>query len=874
MSWKKREGQLDRELQFHFDQLVADYIRQGMIEAQARRKARQEFGGMESVKEDCRDARPTLWLDSILQDVRFALRSMRKNAALAITVIGTLALGIGANTAIFTVLNSVLLRPLPYAQPDRLVTLFETMPQWPRASAAYLNYLDWRKLDKTCQDLAALRWENFNLTGSGDPERLHGRMVSASVFPVLGIAPLIGRVFTPEEDRAGGKPVALISESLWRRRFGADAGILGRTLTLNGSDYTVIGVLPAWFQFPFQVGSSAEDIAVPLGQATDPPMQDRLFHPGIRVVGRLKTGVRLETARAEFTHIAHVLAREYPKANEGHGISVTPLKDELVGYVRAALYLLMGAVVFVLLIACANVANLLLARATAREPEIAMRAALGASRSRIIRQMLTESILMALAGGLAGVCLAWAATSILVKSAARVLPRSERISMDGRVLLFTLGIALLTGLLFGLAPALQFSRSKIRTAGRGVVMGRHGFRDLLVVGQVALALPLLVGGALLVRTLWNLHDVNPGFDPHNMLVMDLSLSPSAASTGPSIRGAYRDLLRGLLNLPGIDAAASVGNLPMTGDDSAAPIRVEGRPLPKNQNDLPVVLLYPTTPEYLRAMKIPLLRGRFINEHDNENSQPVTVIDEATARMLFPNEDPIGKRVVVGTGGPSQIIGVVGHVKHSGLDDDVASRFQLQAYYPVMQLPDNFLKFVAGGAGTFVLRTKSNPLGLIDAVRAQVRSSDPDDVVSNFHSMDEIVAGTLASRRFLLVLLGTFAGIALLLAAVGIYGVISYSVSQRTREIGIRMALGARPGDILRSVVGQGVILSIAGIALGIIASFFLTRFMSSVLFGVARTDPLTFLGVAIALSLVALCASFLPALRGSKADPLSALRCE
>jgi predicted permease len=860
MSGKKREKQLDRELQFHFDELVADYIRRGMSEDEARRKARKEFGGMESVKEECRDERPTLWLDSILQDVRFALRSMRKNAALAVTVIGTLALGIGANTAIFTVMNGVLFRPLPYAQPDRLVTLFETMPQWPRASAAYLNYLDWRKLDTTCQDLAALRWEDFNLTGSGDPERLHGRMVSASAFPVLGVAPVLGRTFTPEEDRAGGKPVALISESLWRRRFGADAGILGRTLTLNGSDYSVIGVLPPGFQFPFRFGSSTEDIAVPLAQATDPPMQDRLFHPGIRVVGRLKPGVRLETARAEFTRIAQVLAREYPKANEGHRISVTPLKDELVGNVRGALYLLMGAVVFVLLIACANVANLLLARATVREPEIAMRAALGASRSRIIRQMLTESLLLALAGGLAGICLAWAATSILVKSAARVLPRAERIGMDGHVLLFTLGIALLTGLLFGLAPALQFSRSKIRKAGRGVILGRHAFRDLLVVGQIALALPLLVGGALLVRTLWNLHDVDPGFDPHNMLVMDLSLSPSAASTGPSIRRAYRDLLSRLHNLPGVDSVASIGNLPMTGDDMAAPIRVEGRPVPRNQNDLPAVLLYPTTPEYLRALKIPLLRGRFFDERDNETGRLVMVVD--------------GKRVVVGTGLPDEIIGVAGHVKHSGLDDDIASRIHLQAYYPELQLSDAFLKFIAGGAGTFIIRTKSNPLGLIDAVRAEARSSDPDDVVSNFHSMDEIVAGTLASRRFLLVLLGTFAGIALLLASVGIYGVISYSVSQRTREIGIRMALGARPGDIVRSVVGQGAILSIAGIVVGVIASFFLTRFMSSVLFGVARTDPLTFLGVAIALSLVALCASLLPARRGSKADPLSALRCE
>ncbi len=860
------EDPLDRELQFHLERLVANYVQQGMSEAEAHRRARLEFGGIEQVKEECRDVRPTEWLDSTLQDIRFALRSMRKNAALTVTVIGALALGIGMNTAIFSVVNGVLLRGLPYPRADRLITLFETMPQVPHASAAYLNYLDWRKLNGTCEDLAALRWANFNFTGSGDPERLRGRMVSASTFAVLGVAPLIGRTFTADEDRAGGKPVALIGEALWRRRFSADRGILGRNLVLNGTSYTVIGVLPASLEFPFH-GSVAEDVAVPLGQAaTEPPMQDRLFHPGIRVIGRLKNGVSVEAARANFARIAQALAQEYPKANGGHGVSVTPLKDVLVADVRGGLYLLMGAVVFVLLIACANVANLLLARSTAREPEIAMRSALGASRLRIVRQMLTESLLLAFAGGLLGMLLASATTAFLEKSAAQIIPSSERIGLDGHVLLFTLGTALLTGLLFGLAPALQFSRSQIRTAGRGVVTGHHSLRDLLVVGQVFLALPLLVGGVLMIRTLGNLHGVDPGFDPRNMLVMRLSLSPSAGASGAAIRRSMDDLLRRLNHLPAVESAALIDNLPMAGDDEAAPIWVVGRPRPKSKLDLPIVLLYPTTPEYLRAMKIPLLRGRFINEHDGRNSQPVNVIDEAAARALFPNEDPIGKRVVVGTGLPSQIIGVVGHVKHSGLDDDVTDRFHLQAYYPLMQLPDPFLKLIAGSSEAIVLRARSNPLALGDVLRSEVRKADPEDVVSSIQPMDEIVAGTLASRRFLLILLAAFAGIALLLASVGIYGVISYSVTQRTREIGIRMALGAKPGDILRSVVGQGAVLSIAGIAIGVIASFFLTRFLSSVLFGVGNTDPLTFCGVAIGLSLVALCASFLPALRGSKAD--------
>jgi len=872
-----KEERLDRELQFHIDQLVAQYIQQGLPEPEARRRARREFGGLEQIKEECRDVRRTLWIDSTLQDIRFALRTLRRNPALAVAVIGTLALGIGANTAVFTVVNGVLLRPLPYAQPHRLVTLFETMPQLPQASAAYLNYLDWRKLNSTCEGMAALRWHDFNLTGSGAPENLRGRMISAGTLAVLGTAPLIGRAFTPDEDRPGARPVALLSEAFWRRRFGADPGILGRVLTLNGIPYTVVGVLPAGFQFPFQFGPTADDVAVPLGQsATDPTMQDRLFHPGIRVIARLKRGVRIQTARAEFARIAGALSQEYPKENGGHGISVTPLQDALVGDAKGELYLLMGAVGFVLLIACANVANLLLARCSAREIEIAMRTALGASRGRIVRQMLTESLLLAFAGAAAGLLLASAATSILLKSAAQVLPTAEHIGLDGRVLLFTLATAVVTGVLFGLAPALRFSRAQIRNAGRTIVAGRRSFRDALVIGQLALTLPLLIGGVLLIRTLWNLSQVDPGFDPHNSFVGHVTLSPVAGASGASIRRAFADLVRALNAIPGVESAAVVDNLPMAGDDEAAPIQVVGRPRPKSEFDLPIVLLYPTTPQYLSAMKIPLLRGRFITEHDDEKSRPVVVIDQVTARTLFPNQDPIGRDVVLGDadhGMRAGIVGVVGHVKHSGLDDDISDRFHLQTYYSLAQLPDPFLKLIVGASETFVLRSRPNP-HLNDAVRAAIRKVDPDDAVSNLQPMQDVVAGTLQSRRFVLALLGAFAGIALLLASIGIYGVISYSVSQRTREIGIRMALGARRGDILRSIVGQGALLSAAGIALGVVASFFLTRFLSGLLFGIGNADPLTFGGVAIALALVALAASFLPALRGARSDPLASLRCE
>jgi predicted permease len=870
------ERQLDSELRFHFDQLVAEYVRQGISEAQARRKARQEFGGIEQVKEECRDARGTLWLDSTLQDIRFSLRTLRKSPALAIAVVGTLALGIGANTAIFSVLNGVLLRSLPYPDADRLIALSEGTKEASLMSAAYLNYLDWRKLTRTCEDLGAIRYGGFTLTGSREPERLWGRLASASMFSILRVNPILGRTFRPEEDVPGGNPVVLISESLWTRRFSRDTRILGRTITLNGTAYTVVGVLPSSFQFPIHFFDLPDDVAVPLGQDTDAVMQDRNFHPGIGVIGRLKPGQTIQSAGAELSQIGQALADEYPRSNRGHSISVAPLKEALVYRVRTRLYVLMGAVAFVLLIACANVANLMLARSTARRAEIAMRIALGAGRFRIVRQMLTESVVLALAGGVAGLLLASLGTTFLIKSAPAVLPRLQEIGVDGPVLAFSLVISLLTGLLFGLAPALQYSGSVLRTSGRQVVAGRHGFRDLLVVAEVALALPLLVAGALMIRTLWNLQDVNPGFDPHNVVAMRISLSPTDASTATSIRRAYPELLARLNNVPGVDFAAAILNLPMDNDYASAPVWIEGSPRPRSQSDMPSVLMYPTTPGYLNVMKIPLIRGRFINEHDDDMDPSVVVIDEVMARNLFPNQDPIGERVMFGgpdEGVSSQIVGITGHVKHGGLDDDATAGIRAQTYVPLVQMPEFFLKMAARG-GTVVLRARSNPLGMAEAARASILGADPEQAVSNVRPMAEIVSGTLASRRFLLVLLGTFAGIALLLASVGIYGVISYSVSQRTREIGIRMALGAKPGDILRSVVGQGAVLSITGIALGVIASFFLTRFMSSLLFGVGGTDPLTFCSVAILLSVVAVAASLFPALRGSRADPLAALRCE
>jgi predicted permease len=870
------EKRLNRELQFHLDQLTAKYIQQGMSEEEARRRARSEFGGLEQVKEECRDARPALWLDSTLQDIRFALRTMRRNPALTIAVIGTLALGIGANTAIFGVLNAVLIRSLPYPDSTRLVAVREGAKDASLVSAAYLNYLDWRRLTRTCEDLGAMRYSAYTLTGSGDAERLWGREASASLFSVLHITPILGRTFRAEEDAPGSKPVVLISESLWKRRFSGDPAILGRTLTLSGTAYTVVGVLPAGFQFPIHFLDVGDDIVVPLGQDSAPVMQDRNFHPGISVVGRLKRGQTLANARAEFAQIGQALAAEYPKSNQGHLVTVDPLQDLLVKQIRSPLYVLMGAVAFVLLIACANVANLMLARSTARSQEIGMRIALGAGRFRVIRQMLTESVVLGVAGGLAGLVLAWAGTTFLAKSTPATLPRFNDIGVDARVLGFSLVVSLFTGVLFGFAPALQYSRSGIRASARQIVAGRHGLRDLLAIAEVALALPLLIAGALMIRTLWNLQDVNPGFDPHDVVAMQFSLSPAQSSTVAAMRRAYPELIARVERVSGVDSAAAVVNLPMDGDFESAPVWIEGRPRPRSQNDMPWVLLYPATAGYLDVMKIPLVRGRFFNDGDDEKHPFVVVIDEDMARALFPGQDPIGQRVWFGgpdAGVPSVIIGIAGHVKHNGLDDDATNQVRSQAYVPLVQMPEFFLR-MAASAGTLVVRAKGDPLAVAQAVRANIREADPGEAVANVRRMPEIVSNTLEQRRFLLALLGAFAGIALLLAAVGIYGVISYSVSQRTREIGIRMALGARRTDILKSIVGQGAVLSITGIGLGIVASFFLTRFLKSLLFGVAGTDPLTFGAVAAALALVALCACLLPALRGVRSDPLASLRCE
>src|SRR6476661_5539012 len=821
------------------------------------------------------------------QDLRYGSRVLLKSPGFSLIAILTLALGIGANTAIFSVVNGVLLNPLPFHRPQQLVSMFQEMPNFKNGSISYPNFIDWRRMNTTFAGMAAYRSTGFNLSGIGEPERLHGEMISASFFEILGVNPLIGRTFIADEDRLGANPTVMITEGLWKRKFGARKDIIGQRMVLDDAGRTIIGVVPSSFHLRiqnFQRGGPMNEVYLPVGEYNEPKFYaERGAGWGLDAIGRLKPGVTLEQARQDMERVSRDLAAAYPAVDSDRKANVLSLKDEMVGNMRPILLLLLGAVAFVLLISCVNVANLLLARSTARQNEFAIRIALGAGQQRVIRQLLTESLLLAIIGGALGLLVAKFGTSAALAAVPRTLPRSEDIGLDPRVLLFTLAISLLAGIVFGLAPAWKAVRGSVggtlSESGRAVAGARGSAQSAFVIGEMAMALVLLIGAGLMIRTLFHLWGLNPGFNPRNVTTFALSGPSSYKNQSPdAIRAAYRQIHDKLASTPGIEAASfSQGAHPMGGDDEEF-FWFMDKPLPSHQTDMAMALEYVVEPDYLKVMQVALKRGRFFTAADNEKAPAVVVIDETLAAKYFPDRDPIGQYLNfnVNPADPDkvpnpQIIGIVGHVNQWGLDNDGPMAMHEQMYLPMAQTPDKELQRGGLGGDIFV-RQQAHGSTNLAAMRSRLLEFNSELVVHNPEDMEKTVADSISNKRFTMTLLGVFALLALLLASVGIYGVLSYLVGQRTKEIGVRMALGAQKFDVLRMVLKDGARMTLVGIVLGLVGAVGLTRLMRSMLYGVKPADPLTFISVAALLCAIAMLACYVPARRAMKVDPMEALR--
>lgn len=816
-------------------------------------------------------------MSTLMQDVRHGIRLLIKNPGFTAIAVLTLALGIGANTALFSVVNGVLLNPLPYPNPSQLVAVAEKFPPFPEASISYPNFLDWVRMNHTFEALAAYRHTNFNLADSGEAQRLNAVQVSATFFPLLGVKPVIGRTFSREDDRHGAAPVVMLAGKYWKSKFGASPEILGKTLDLDGTGYTVIGVVPEDFYFccesmNFQLG----DVYVPIGSASGLWVTQRDFHPGIRSVGRMKSGVTFAQAVGDMDEVALNLAKAYPDSNRGAGVVLSPLRQRMVQDIRSTLLVLLASVGFVLLIACANVANLILARSSGRAREFAIRSVLGATQTRVIRQLLTESLLLAIAGGGLGLLFASWGTQGALAVLPHALPRASDIRIDPRVLLFTLVVSILTGALFGLAPSLKTSRpdlhETLKEGGRGGSAVRHRTQAVFVVFELAMAVVLLIGAGLSLRSLAGLWTQDRGYDPQNVLSFDVAFSPAVANEPPDqLRTLLQQFPQTIAQIPGVQAVSLTNaSVPLT-DDWEQHFWIAGTPEPQTLSEMPETLLYVVSRDYLRVMRIPLLRGRFFTSQDSKDSRRVAVIDDSFAREYFPNQDPIGRRLLMKDEDvPLEIIGVVGHTEQWPHDGKFSNSVKVQFYALAEQSPDAWL---GKGVGVIV-RTQAPNYPTVDAIRSAIVQMNSQQVAYRFRSMEQVIATSLTSRRFAMILLAVFSAVALSLASIGIYGVMSYVTAQRTREIGVRLALGAQRHDVLKLVFGEAARLTLAGVLTGLIAAAGLTWLIRGMLFGVSAIDPLTFAAVALLLSGVAFAACYIPARRAMRVDPIVALRYE
>ncbi len=810
-------------------------------------------------------------MDTLLQDLRFAARQLIKRPLFAIVAILTLALGIGANTAIFSIVHSVLLRSLPFADPERMVIVYE---QWrgQDANVSVGNYADWVAQNQVFEQLAAVNGTSFNLTGTGEPERLYGARVTANYFKVGELAPALGRYFLPEEDQRGRDRVVILSHSLWLHRFGGDPGIVGRDIVLDGQKYTVIGVAPQ----QYTLASSDEALWVPLSFTPEQLAQHDEHY--LLVLGKLKRNVTRAMAQAEMTPIMAAISRQYPNQTPERSVRVADFREELVGNYRTQLLVLAGAVAFVLLIACGNIANLLLARATARQKEIALRTALGAHSGRIVRQLLTESLLLAIAGGIAGTAVGYVGLRLLVHATPVGVPRLDQAGLSAPVLLFTLALTLASGIVFGMVPMVRTRRtdlqSTLREGGQSSSMGssRDRLRSTLVVAEVAVALVLLAAAGLFIRSMQLLQNVQPGFDPGNVLSARIALPESGYVEPLAVQRAFERILEEVSAIPGARTAALISRPPLAGSAGSNGLTIEGRS--RDIRDLINGEFHLVSPGYFQAMRIAVKNGRAFTPQDDANASRVMIINEALARRAWPGENPIGKRIACCDGAPEnpnwkEVVGVVGDVHSSGLGEQVAPEF----YLPVAQAPIRSWDWIQRSMSV-VIRTASDPAGLTRGVRQAVWNVDPATPVFDIQTLDQLLVRSTASTRFNMMLLSLLGIVGLLLAAVGVYGVIAYSVSQRTREIGVRMALGAAPERVATLVLRQGATLAALGIGLGIALAMFMTRALSGLLFGVTSSDPSTYLVVGLLLGIVALLASYLPARRAARVDPIIALRSE